>query len=84
MLLGFSLFFVPAWGAEIRGRITLSNGQPAANEPILRGSTPVGRTDVAGAYWLNLPAGTHILTVKGQPISVQVYPNGNRYDIKLR
>jgi len=35
-------------------------------------------------YWLNLPAGTHILTVRGQQISVQVSPNGNRSDIKLK
>jgi hypothetical protein len=83
-LLSFALFLAPAWGAEVRGRITLSNGQPAANEPILLGSTPVGRTDVAGVYWLNLPAGTHILTVRGQQISVQVSPNGNRSDIKLK
>lgn len=78
------LLLAPAWGAEVRGRITLANGQPAANEPILRGGTTIGRTDVAGVYWLNLPAGTHVLTVKDQPVSVQVSPNGSRADIKLK
>jgi hypothetical protein len=83
-LLGALLLLAPAWGAEVRGRITLANGQPAANEPILLGGTAIGRTDVAGVYWLNLPAGTHVLTVKGQQVSVQVSPNGSRADIKLK
>ena len=83
-LLGISLLVAPAWGADVRGRIMLANGQPAANEPITLGDATVGRTDVAGVYWLNLPAGTHTITVKGQKITIQVSPNGSRHDIKLK
>lgn len=50
---------------------------------MLKGAT-VGRTDVAGVYWLNLPAGRHVISVKGQEVSVQVSPNGSRSDIKLK
>jgi hypothetical protein len=84
MLLSFSLFVLPAWGADVRGRITLSNGQPAANEQIMLGNKPIGRTDATGVYWLNLPPGTHVLVVRGQQFRVPVDPKGRRYDIKLR
>jgi len=83
-LLATALALAPAWAADVRGRITLANGQPAANEDILLNGSRVGRTDVAGVYWLNLPAGAHVLTVKGQEVRVQVSPNGSRSDIKLK
>jgi hypothetical protein len=82
-LLGLVLVLGPAWGAEVRGRITTPDGRPVANEPVLLDGKPVGRTDVAGVYWLYLPPGTHVLTVKGQQVRVPVSPNGNRYDIRL-
>jgi hypothetical protein len=83
-LLGAAMLAPSAWGAEVRGRITLANGQPVANEPIVLAGSMVGRTDVAGVYWLNLPAGTHTIIVKGQSITIQVSPNGGRQDIQLR
>jgi hypothetical protein len=83
-LLGLSLLVAPAWGADVRGRITLANGQPAGKEPIVLNGVVIGRTDVAGVYWLNLPAGRHTITVKDQPITIQVSPNGSRHDIKLK
>src|SRR5262245_16000076 len=83
-VLGAALMLAPAWGAEVRGRIVLPNGQPAANEPILMKGAPIGRTDAAGVYWLNLPAGTHVLTVKGKDYSIEVSPNGSRSDIELK
>jgi hypothetical protein len=73
-----------AWGAELRGRITLANGQPAGNEAIRLNGQEVGRTDGAGVYVLNLSAGAHTLTVRGQPIQVQVSPNGSRRDIQVK
>ena len=78
------MLLAPAWGAEVRGRIILANDRPAANEPIMREGTEIGRTDVAGVYWLDLPAGTHTLTVRGQQITIRVSPNGSRQDIKLK
>jgi hypothetical protein len=48
------------------------------------GSRAIGRTDVAGVFVLSLPAGTHTLTIKGQAVPVQVLPNGNRRDIRLK
>jgi len=78
------LLLAPAWGADIRGRITLANGRPVANEPIKLNDREIGRTDVAGVYWLNLPAGRHILTVRGEPVAVHVSPNGSRQDIQLK
>jgi len=41
-----------AWGAELRGRMTLASGQPAANEAIQLKDKEIGRTDGAGAYLL--------------------------------
>ncbi|PYN15210.1 MAG: hypothetical protein DME05_12665 [Candidatus Rokuibacteriota bacterium] len=73
-----------AWGAELRGRMTLASGQPAANEAIQLKDKEIGRTDGTGAYLLNLPAGKHTLTVKGQPVDVQVSPNGSRQDVRLK
>jgi hypothetical protein len=84
VLVGVWLLVAPAWGADVRGRITLANGQPAAREPILLEGAVIGRTDVAGVYSLNLPAGTHTITVMGQAITIQVSPNGSRHDIKLK
>jgi hypothetical protein len=83
MLASLVLEVPPAWAADLRGRITSKNGQPVANEPIKLNDKEVGRTDVAGVYWLNLPAGTHTLTVKGQRVEVSVSPNGSRRDIRL-
>lgn len=83
-LVGFWLLLAPAWGAEVRGRITLGSGQPVANEAIKLNDKEIGRSDAAGVYWLNLPAGKHTLTVRGQPVSVQVSPNGSRQDIRLK
>ena len=83
-LLGFWLLLAPAWAADVRGRITLPDGRPAANERILLGETPIGKTDVAGVYWLDLPAGTHTLTVRNQPVSIQVSPNGSRFDFTVK
>ena len=73
-----------ASGAELRGRMTLAGGQPAANEAIMLKDKEIGRTDGAGAYLLNLPAGKHTLVVKGQSIDVQVSPNGSRQDVRLK
>ncbi len=83
MLAGLGLMILPAWAADLRGRVTLRNGQPVSNEPIKLGDKEIGRTDVAGVYWLNLPAGTHTLSVRGQSVQVQVSPNGTRRDIQL-
>jgi hypothetical protein len=83
MLVSLGLVTPPAWGADLRGRVTLRNGQPVANEPIKLDGKEIGRTDVAGVYWLNLPAGPHKLSVKGQPVEVNVSPNGSRRDIQL-
>ena len=73
-----------AWGAELRGRMTLASGQPAANEAIQLKDKEIGRTDASGAYLLTLPAGKHTLVVKGQSIDVQVSPNGSRQDVRLK
>jgi len=73
-----------AWGAELRGRMTLASGQPAGNEAIKLKDKEIGRTDATGAYMLNLPAGAHTLVVKGQSIAVQVSPNGSRQDVRLK
>ena len=81
---GVALSLGTAWGAELRGRVTLPGGQPAANEAIKLNDKEIGRTDGAGAYLLNLPAGQHTLTVKGQPVAVQVSPNGSRQDVRLK
>jgi hypothetical protein len=83
MLASLALEVPPTWAADLRGRITSKNGQPVANEPIRLNDKEVGRTDVAGVYWLNLPAGTHTLTIKGQRVEVSVSPNGSRRDIRL-
>ena len=83
-LLSLWLLPAPAWPADVRGRITFSDGRPAANERILLGDTPIGKTDVAGVYWLNLPAGTHTLIVRDQQFRIQVSPNGSRSDIRLK
>jgi hypothetical protein len=83
MLASLGLEIPSAWAADLRGRVTLKNGQPVANEPIKLNDKEVGRTDVAGVYWLKLPAGTHTLTVKGQRVEVRVSPNGTRRDIRL-
>ena len=82
--LTFAVLPGPTWGAEVFGRITLPSGQPAANEPILRGGTPIGKTDVAGVFWLNLPPGPQTLTVKGQQINIAVSPSGTRLNIQLK
>src|SRR5262245_26590675 len=82
LLVDLGLVASPAWAADLRGRVT-QQGKPVANEPIKIGDKEVGRTDVAGVYWLNLPAGTHTLSVKGQAVQVQVSPNGSRRDIQL-
>ena len=82
--LGVALTLSTAWGAELRGRVTLAGGQPAANEAIKLNDKEIGKTDAAGAYLLNLPAGKHTLTVKGQSVDVQVSPNGSRQDVKLK
>jgi len=81
---GVALTLGTAWGAELRGRMTLASGQPAANEAIQLKDKEIGRTDGAGAYLLNLPAGKHTLTVKGQSVDVQVSPNGSRQDVRLK
>jgi hypothetical protein len=39
---------------------------------------------VAGVFVLSLPAGAYTLTIKGQAIPVQVLPNGNRHDVRLK
>lgn len=83
MLASLGLEIPTAWAADLRGRITSKNGQPVANEPIKLNDKEVGRTDVAGVYWLNLPAGAHTLTIKGQRVEVSVSPNGTRRDIRL-
>ncbi len=81
---GIALTLGPASAAELRGRVTLAGGQPAANEAIKLNDKEIGRTDGAGAYLLNLPAGKHTLVVKGQSIDVQVSPNGSRQDVRLK
>ena len=78
------LLLAPAWAADVRGRITFSDGRSAANERILLGNVPIGKTDVAGVYWLNLPAGTYTLIVRDQEFKIQVSPNGSRFDIRLK
>jgi hypothetical protein len=83
MLASLALEIPPTWAADLRGRITAKNGQPVANEPIKLNDKEVGRTDVAGVYWLKLPAGAHTLTIKGQRVEVSVSPNGTRRDIRL-
>ena len=83
-VVSISLSLGTAWGAELRGRMTLANGQPAANESIKLNDKEIGRTDASGAYLLSLPAGKHTLSVKGQPIAVQVSPNGSRQDVRLK
>jgi len=72
------------WAAEVRGKVALADGRPAANEPITFAGREIGRTDVAGVYILNLPPGTHRIVVRGQEVSVWVSPHGNRQDIQLR
>lgn len=84
LLMGLALLPAPAVAADLRGRVTLADGRPAANEPIMLGNRAVGRTDVAGVFWLSLPAGTYTLTIKGQPVPVRVLPNGNRHDVRLK
>lgn len=84
MLVSLGLVAQPARAADLRGRVTQKDGKPVSNEPIKIGDKEVGQTDVAGVYWLNLPAGTHTLSVKGQSIQVQVSPNGSRRDIQLQ
>ena len=81
---GVALTLGTAWGAELRGRMTLASGQPAANEAIKLKDKEIGRTDAAGAYLLTLPAGKHTLVVKGQSFDVQVSPNGSRQDVRLK
>ncbi len=83
-LLSLWFLLTPAWAADVRGRITFPDGRPAANERILLGDTPIGKTDVAGVYWLNLPAGAHTLIVRDQQFGIQVSPNGSRFDIRLK
>ena len=83
-LASFWLLLAPAWAADVRGRITFSDGRSAANERILLGNVPIGKTDVAGVYWLNLPAGTYTLIVRDQEFKIQVSPNGSRFDIRLK
>lgn len=84
LLTGLALLPAAAAAADLRGRVTLADGRPAANEPIMLGSRTVGRTDVAGVFVLNLPAGAYTLTIKGQAVPVQVLPNGNRHDVRLK
>lgn len=84
LLMGLALLPAAAAAADLRGRVTLADGRPAANEPIMLGSRAVGRTDVAGVFVLSLPAGAYTLTIKGQAIPVQVLPNGNRHDVRLK
>ena len=81
---GIALSLGTVWGAELRGRMTLASGQPAANQAITFKDKEIGKTDGSGAYLLNLPAGKHTLTVKGQPVDVQVSPNGSRQDVRLK
>ena len=81
---GVALALGTVWGAELRGRMTLASGQPAANEAIKLKDKEIGRTDGSGAYLLNLPAGKHTLLVKGQSVDVQVSPNGSRQDVRLK
>jgi len=84
LLIALAVLPASAAAADLRGRVTLADGRPAANEPILLGTRAVGRTDVAGVFWLSLPAGTYTLTIKGQAVPVQVLPNGNRHDVRLK
>lgn len=84
LLVALAILPAAAAAADLRGRVTLADGRPAANEPIMLGSRAIGRTDVAGVFVLSLPAGTHTLTIKGQAVPVQVLPNGNRRDIRLK
>ena len=84
ILLGLALLVGVAGAADLRGRVIQADGRPAANEPITLGGRVVGRTDVAGVYWLSLPAGAHTLTIRGQAVQVQVLPNGNRSDVRLK
>ena len=81
---GVVLSLGTAGAAELRGRVTLPGGQPAANETIKLNDKEIGRTDGSGAYLLTLPAGKHTLVVKGQSIDVQVSPNGSRQDVRLK
>ena len=84
LLTGLALLPAAAAAADLRGRVTLADGRPAANEPITLGRRTVGRTDVAGVFVLSLPAGAYTLTIKGQAVPVQVLPNGNRHDVRLK
>ena len=72
------------YGAEIRGRISQANGQPATNQPIKIGSREIGRTDATGVYSLDLPPGRHVFNIMGQNVEVSVSPYGNRQDIQLK
>jgi hypothetical protein len=84
LLTGLALLPAVAAAADLRGRVTLADGRPAANEPIMLGNRAVGRTDVAGVFVLSLPAGMYTLTIKGQAVPIQVLPNGNRHDVHLK
>ena len=84
MIVGVWLVASPAYGAEIRGRISLPSGQAVANAPIAIGSREIGRTDASGVYSLDLPPGRHVFTVRGQNVEVWVSPHGNRQDVQLK
>src|SRR5215510_3132645 len=71
------------YGAEIRGRITKADGQPAANQPIKIKDREVGHTSATGVYSLELSPGKHLINVMGQNVEVSVFRNGNRQDIQL-
>jgi hypothetical protein len=82
----FALFLIPtlAWGAEIWGRITRPNNAPVANAPIQMNGKPVGQTEPAGYYRLNLAPGQYRLTIEGQDVPIVVPPPGVQQDIRLQ
>ena len=82
----FALSWIPilAWGAEIWGRVTRPSDAPVVNAPIQLNRKPVGGTDAAGYYRLNLAPGQYKLTIEGQDFPIVVPPPGVQQDIRLQ
>jgi hypothetical protein len=61
-----------------------NGGVPAANLSItVEGRNAETRTDGKGGYRFDLPAGGHVLLIRGQRFPVTVSPGGTRRDIRF-
>jgi hypothetical protein len=83
LLIAFVFISQVVLAAELSGTV-YSQGTPAANLSIsVQGKEMVTKTDSRGKYVLNLPPGDNILIIRGSQITVNIPPNGKRFDINL-